>query len=137
HRDLQRSAGQGEARRARSGGDAGHPGGARRYDQARQRCARRADQVRQHPAAIVARSAEGDRMAVKIYGMARTRAFRALWVAMELGIDYEHIPLEIGSAGARTAEFLAVNPNGRLPAIDDDGFVLWESLAITLYLAKK
>ena len=76
-------------------------------------------------------------MAVKIYGMARTRAFRALWVVMELGIDYEHIPVEIGDAGARTPEFLAINPNGRLPAIVDDGFVLVESLAITLYLAKK
>ena len=74
---------------------------------------------------------------VKIYGMARTRAFRALWVAMELGINYEHIPVEIGDAGARTPEFLAINPNGRLPAIVDDGFVLVESLAITLYLAKK
>jgi len=74
---------------------------------------------------------------VKIFGMARTRAFRALWVAMELGIDYEHIPVEIGDAGARTPEFLAINPNGRLPAIVDDGFVLVESLAITLYLAKK
>jgi glutathione S-transferase len=74
---------------------------------------------------------------LRIYGIARTRAFRALWMAMELGIDYEHIPMEIGDAGARTPEFLAVNPNGRLPAIDDDGFVLWESLAITLYLAKK
>jgi glutathione S-transferase len=74
---------------------------------------------------------------LRIYGIARTRAFRALWVAMELGIDYEHIPIEIGDAGARTPEFLAVNPNGRLPAIADDGFVLWESLAITLYLAKK
>ena len=74
---------------------------------------------------------------LRIYGIARTRAFRALWVAMELGIDYEHMPLEIGSAGARAPEFLAVNPNGRLPAIVDDGFVLWESLAITLYLAKK
>ena len=74
---------------------------------------------------------------VKIYGMARTRAFRALWVSMELGIDYEHIPVEIGDAGARTPEFLAINPNGRLPAIVDGGFVLVESLAITLYLAKK
>ena len=74
---------------------------------------------------------------LRIYGIARTRAFRALWIAMELGIDYEHVPLEIGEAGARTAEYLAVNPNGRLPAIEDDGFVLWESLAITLYLAKK
>ena len=74
---------------------------------------------------------------LRIYGIARTRAFRAIWIAKELGLAYEHIPIEIGEAGARTAEYLAVNPNGRLPAIDDDGFVLWESLAITLYLAKK
>jgi glutathione S-transferase len=74
---------------------------------------------------------------LRIYGIARTRAFRALWMAMELGLEYEHIPIEIGDAGARTPEFLAINPNGRLPVIDDDGFVLFESLAITLYLAKK
>jgi glutathione S-transferase len=74
---------------------------------------------------------------LRIYGIARTRAFRALWIAKELGLDYEHVPIEIGDAGARTAAYLAVNPNGRLPAIEDDGFVLWESLAITLYLAKK
>jgi glutathione S-transferase len=74
---------------------------------------------------------------LRIYGIARTRAFRALWLAKELGLPYEHIPTEIGTAGARTPEFLAINPNGRLPAIDDEGFFLWESLAITLYLAKK
>ena len=74
---------------------------------------------------------------LRIYGIARTRAFRALWIAEELGLDYEHFPIEIGDAGARTAAFLAINPNGRLPVIEDDGFVLFESLAITLYLAKK
>jgi glutathione S-transferase len=74
---------------------------------------------------------------LRIYGVARTRAFRALWVAKELGIPYEHIPIEIGDAGARTPEFLAINPNGRLPVVVDGGFVLFESLAITLYLAKK
>jgi glutathione S-transferase len=74
---------------------------------------------------------------LRIYGVARTRAFRALWIAQELGLDYEHIPMEIGLAGARKAEYLAINPNGRLPAIEDGDFVLWESLAITLYLAKK
>jgi glutathione S-transferase len=74
---------------------------------------------------------------LRIYGIARTRAFRALWMAMELGLDYEHDPVEICDAGARTPEFLAINPNGRLPVIVDDGFVLFESLAITLYLAKK
>jgi len=74
---------------------------------------------------------------LRIYGVARTRAFRALWVAEELGIPYEHKPVEIGDAGARTTEFLALNPNGRLPVIVDGDFVLPESLAITLYLAKK
>jgi glutathione S-transferase len=74
---------------------------------------------------------------LRIYGIARTRAFRALWMALELGIDYQHLPIEIGDAGARSPEFLAINPNGRLPVIVDDGFVLFESLAITLYLAKK
>jgi glutathione S-transferase len=74
---------------------------------------------------------------LRIYGIARTRAFRALWIANELGLDYEHVPIEIGAAGARQADYLAINPNGRLPAITDGDFVLWESLAITLYLAKK
>jgi len=74
---------------------------------------------------------------LRIYGIARTRAFRALWMAEELGLDYRHVPIEIGPAGARKPEYLAINPNGRLPAIEDDGFTLWESLAITLYLAKK
>ena len=76
-------------------------------------------------------------MSLRIYGIARTRAFRALWIAEELGLAYEHLPIEIGDAGARAPEFLKINPNGRLPFIEDDGFVLFESLAITLYLAKK
>jgi len=84
-----------------------------------------------------AQTGGGEVSSLRIYGIARTRAFRALWVAKEVGIAYEHLPIEIGDAGARTPEFLAINPNGRLPVIVDDGFVLFESLAITLYLAKK
>lgn len=76
-------------------------------------------------------------MSLKIYGVARTRAFRALWIAEELGLAYEHVAVEIGDAGARAPEFLALNPNGRLPFIADGDFVLTESLAITLYLARK
>lgn len=85
----------------------------------------------------IASAAEQSPDLLRIYGIARTRAFRALWVAQELGLDYQHLPIEIGEAGARSPEFLALNPNGRLPLIVDDGFVLFESLAITLYLAKK
>ena len=54
---------------------------------------------------------------LRIYGVARTRAFRAIWMATELGLDYEQVPIEIGPTGARKPECLAVNPNGRLPAI--------------------
>ena len=54
---------------------------------------------------------------LRIYGVARSRAFRALWIANELGLEFEHVPIEIGAAGARRPDYLAVNPNGRLPAI--------------------
>jgi glutathione S-transferase len=74
---------------------------------------------------------------LRLYGIARTRAFRVLWMAKELGVDYEHVPIETGPKGARKPEYLVINPNGRLPAIDDNGFTLWESQAINLYLAKK
>lgn len=76
-------------------------------------------------------------MSLRIYGIARTRAFRVIWTCKEIGIDYEHVPVETGPAGSRRPDYLAINPNGRLPAIDDGGFILWESLAITMYLAKK
>ena len=44
---------------------------------------------------------------LKIYGVARTRAFRALWIAEELDLAYDHVPIEIGEAGARKPEFLS------------------------------
>jgi glutathione S-transferase len=76
-------------------------------------------------------------MNLRIYGIARTRAFRALWMAEELAVPYEHLPIEIGDAGARSPELRKLNPNGRLPFIVDGDFALFESMAITLYLAKK
>ena len=74
---------------------------------------------------------------LKIYGVAASRAFRTLWMAEELGVDYEHVKTGWADGGCRTPEFLQINPNGQVPAIDDDGVVLWESLAINLYLARK
>ena len=76
-------------------------------------------------------------MALKIYGVARSRAFRTLWMAKELGLDYEHIKVDFATGETRRPEHLALNPNGHVPVIDDDGFILWESMAINLYLAKK
>ena len=76
-------------------------------------------------------------MALKIYGVARSRAFRVLWMAKELGLDYEHVKVDFATGETRSPAHLALNPNGHVPVIDDDGFILWESMAINLYLAKK
>jgi len=75
-------------------------------------------------------------MTLKIHGIPRSRTFRALWAAEEAGVRYEHIPTDF-KEGAKQPGFLALNPNGRIPAIDDDGFIMWESLAINLYIAKR
>jgi glutathione S-transferase len=72
---------------------------------------------------------------LKIYGTTRSRANRVIWMAEELGLPYETISVDLSAP--RDPEFLKVNPNGRLPAIDDGGFHLFESMAINLYLAKK
>ena len=73
---------------------------------------------------------------LKIYGIARSRAFRVLWVAKELGLDYEHVQIGF-DGGNRTSEYLAVNPMGTIPTIQDGDLTLFESLAINLYLAKR
>jgi glutathione S-transferase len=74
---------------------------------------------------------------LKIYGVPMSRAFRTLWMANELGLDYENVPIHFADGSAKTAEYLEINPNGKIPAIDDDGLKLWESMAINLYLARK
>jgi glutathione S-transferase len=83
-----------------------------------------------------------------IYGVYNSRASRNVWLALELGIPFKHVPVmqlyritdpavARSTLHTRTAEFLKVNPNGHVPSIEDDGLVLHESLAINLYLAKK
>ena len=74
---------------------------------------------------------------LKIYGAARSRGIRVLWMAAELGVQYEHVDFLPRSPGTKTPEYRALNPNGRVPTIDDDGFILSESMAINMYLAKK
>jgi len=75
-------------------------------------------------------------MTLKVFGQAQSRAVRALWMVEELGVPYEHVPTKFAS-DSKAPDFLQINPNGRIPAIDDDGFRVWESMAINLYLAKR
>ena len=76
-------------------------------------------------------------MALTLYGSPQSRALRVMWMAAELGLDFESEPISWTDPALKQPGFLRINPAGRIPAIDDDGFVLSESLAINLYLARK
>jgi glutathione S-transferase len=74
---------------------------------------------------------------LKLYGITASRAFRPLWLMHELGLEYEQVRIDFRGEQLRDPAFLAVNPNGRIPALVDGELVLWESMAIDLYLARK
>ncbi len=62
---------------------------------------------------------------------------KVMWCVAELDLEHDRIDAGGSHGVTDTADYLAMNPNGRVPTIDDDGFVLWESNAIVRYLAAK
>ncbi len=74
-------------------------------------------------------------MAITLYGTSGSRALRSIWAIEEVGVDYEHVPTSF-RADSKTPEYLAINPNGRVPALRDGDLTLFESMAINLYLAR-
>lgn len=73
--------------------------------------------------------------AITLYGTSGSRAIRSLWAIEETGIEYEHVPTNFAGDSKQPA-YLAINPNGRVPALVDGDLKLFESMAINLYLAK-
>ena len=77
-------------------------------------------------------------MSLRIWGrMNSINVQKVVWTAREMGLEFERIDAGGAFGGNRTPEYLRMNPNGKIPVIDDDGFVLWESNAIVRYLAAK
>jgi glutathione S-transferase len=75
---------------------------------------------------------------MKLYNVAYSgNSYKVRLLLAQLGLPYETIEVDILNGGSRTAEFLKINPNGRTPVLDDNGFLLAESNAILAYLAHR
>ncbi len=85
---------------------------------------------------------------ITLYGVHRSRASRPIWLLGEIGMPFAHVPViqayrladpKAADAPMHTASpaYLAINPQGQVPALIDDGLILTESLSITLYIARK
>jgi glutathione S-transferase len=74
---------------------------------------------------------------MRLYNVAYSgNSYKVRLLLAQLGIACEIIEVDILKGASRTPEFLKINPNGRTPVLDDDGFVLAESNAILAYLAR-
>jgi glutathione S-transferase len=75
---------------------------------------------------------------LKIWGRTNSvNVKKALWALEELKLPYERVDAGLQYGVVNTPEYRAMNPNGLVPTIDDEGFILWESHAIVRYLAAK
>lgn len=76
-------------------------------------------------------------MTIKIYGHPHSSAGRTYWTLEEVNQPYERVPLSMKDGEHRSEEFLKINPNGKVPALIDGDYTIWDSSAIDHYLAKK
>ena len=74
---------------------------------------------------------------IKLYWSPRSRSFSALWLMEESGLPYERVLTDISTGAQKTPEYLAVNPMGKVPALDDGDVALGEAAAICAYIADR
>ena len=74
---------------------------------------------------------------ITLHGAAASRASRSLLALEELGLPYKQVSLNPWADAADAETVARINPNARVPVLDDDGLILWESMAINLYLADR
>lgn len=73
---------------------------------------------------------------INIYGPVKSSASRCYWALEEVGQEYTTIPVDMQNKEHKSESFLQMNPNGKIPVMDDNGTIVWESFAINHYLAE-
>src|SRR5688572_31955438 len=87
---------------------------------------------------MLQRAQLGRQVVLKIWGRRNSvNVQKALWCCGELKLPFERVDAGLQFGVNTTPEYKAMNPNGLVPTIDDDGFILWESHAIVRYLSRK
>ncbi|WP_299182608.1 glutathione S-transferase family protein [uncultured Neptuniibacter sp.] len=71
-----------------------------------------------------------------IYGSPQSSAGRCFWCLEEAGVEYTAQSIDFRAGEHKAPDFLKVNPNGKVPALVDGDFTIWESLAINNYIAE-
>ena len=74
---------------------------------------------------------------MQLYWSPRTRSFTALWLMEETGQPYERVLTDLSAGAQRKAEYLAINPMGKVPALRDGEATLAEAAAICAYVAER
>ena len=74
---------------------------------------------------------------MKLYWCPRTRSFTALWLMEEAGQPYERVLTDISTGAQRNADYLKINPMGKVPALQDGDATLAEAAAICAYVAER
>ena len=76
-------------------------------------------------------------MSLKLYGLGPSRSFRCLWALCETNLEFDYIEVVFGKDGensTQSANYLSKNTQGKVPTLEDDSFILTESLAIVNYI---
>ena len=75
---------------------------------------------------------------LKIYGTkSSSNVQKVLWCCGEIGLEFERLDIVETFGALKAPGYLALNPNGLMPTLDDDGFILWESNVVVRYLCAK
>ena len=76
-------------------------------------------------------------MSIKLYTAATPNGWKVSIALEEMGLPYEVRVIDFATKEQKADWYVKLNPNGRIPALDDDGFIMFESGAILIYLAEK